>query len=51
MAAVKALTDFSASSPDILVKTRDAFNLLAVSSALRPCLANSAAPSATVLND
>ena len=48
---MRALTDFSASNPEILVRTKDAFSLLAVSSALRPCLANSAAPSATVAND
>ena len=36
IAAVRALTDFSASSPEIRVRTKAALSLFAVSSALRP---------------
>ena len=48
IAAVKALTEPSASNPETLVRIRAAFNLFTVSSADKPCLASSAAPFATV---
>ena len=51
IAAVRAFTDCSALNPDIRVRIKAALSLFALSSAPSPCLANSAAPPATVLKD
>ena len=47
IAAVNAITEDAASSPDIRVKIKASFVLFKVSSIPKPCLANSFAASAT----